>query len=114
MKTVYNPTQNPLKPQETFEHIATSLEHLKGKLVRVAIVEDGITRNHFGPQIAVCGHLEIKTDEAKNPHYRVLHNDECFAYFTPNEVLLVNTLTRFPTITLSIPTEIQNIQDNDR
>jgi hypothetical protein len=79
------------------------LAHLEGKPVRVAIVPDGITRNHFGPQIAVFGPLEIKYDHDGNPLYRVLATDECFAYFDPDSIVQVNTLTQFPTITLSIP-----------
>lgn len=81
------------------------LAKLEGLFVRVAIVNDGLTRNHFGPQIAVAGPLEIKEDENGEPHYRVLSDKNNFSYFGAENVVLINTLTTDPTITLSIPVD---------
>lgn len=74
--------------------------------MRVAIVPDGFSRNNFGPQIAVAGILECKNDAAGQPHYRVLRDNDSFAYFQPANIVLVNTLTTVPTITLTIPVDI--------
>lgn len=80
------------------------LKSLVGKFVRVAITEDGYTRCHFGPQLAVGGVLEEHHD--KPGHYRVLVNDDTFTYFTPDNVVLVNLLTSKPTIMLKIDVEV--------
>jgi len=74
-----------------------TLEDWIGKDVRVCIVEDGFSRNHFGPQIALRGILE-----ENDGHYRVLVNDDIFTYFTPENVVLCNPLASVPTITLRI------------
>ena len=71
--------------------------------VRVAIVPDGYSRNNFDPQISTAGTLERKDDAVGNARYRVLHNNDNFAYFELTNVVLVNTLASVPTITLSIP-----------
>jgi len=88
------------------------LNALSGKKVAVAIVPDAVTRNHFGAQIAVSGLLEIKTsppsNSPSNPSFRVLSNPENFAYFTLGEIVFVNTLTKLPTITLSIPVSVNS------
>lgn len=81
------------------------LSKLEGTFVRVAIVPDALTRNHFGPQIAVAGTLEIKTDDEGQPHYRVLSDKDNFSYFGADNVVIINTLATAPTITLSIPVD---------
>jgi len=80
-----------------------TMNDLVGNRVRVAIVPDGFTRNTFGPQIAVAGTLECKTNEAGEPRYRVIVDDDNFAYFTLDNIVLANTLASVPTITLRIP-----------
>jgi len=92
---------NPQAPN--INSTTQSLAKLENSHVRVAIVPDGITRNHFGPQIAVAGTLEIKKDQGGNPHYRVLSDEENFSYFLPENVILVSSATSIPTITLTIP-----------
>lgn len=79
------------------------LDELVGMHVRVAIVPDGYSRNNFDPQISTAGTLESKDDATGNGRYRVLHDNDNFAYFDFASVVLVNTLASVPTITLSIP-----------
>lgn len=79
------------------------LDELVGMHVRVAIVPDGYSRNTFGPQVSTAGTLERKEDSGGNPHYRVLHDNDNFAYFQLDNVVLVNTLVSVPTVTLNIP-----------
>lgn len=79
------------------------LDELVGMHVRVAIVPDGYSRNNFDPQISTSGTLERKDDPNGNARYRVLHDNDNFAYFEFANVVLVNTLASVPTIMLAIP-----------
>lgn len=79
-----------------------SLNALVGKEVRVAITKDGFSRNHYGAQIAVAGVLERHPE---GDAYRVVMDDDNFAYFEPEDVVLVNMLASVPTIMLTIPVE---------
>lgn len=85
----------------------TLLTSCVGQYVCVAIVPDGYTRNTFGPQIAVGGILEAKNIEGEKPELRVVANDDNFCYFTPEQVVLINTLATRPTITLNIPVVLE-------
>lgn len=79
------------------EHSA--LDAHVGQVVRLAIVEDGATTNHYRPQMAMSGKLE------KHPiqeAYRVVVKDDIFTYFGPENVVLVNTLISPTLITLKI------------
>lgn len=89
----------------TAAEIKKEINELVGFPVRVAIVPDGFSRNHFGSQIAVAGVLERKEDSRGQPHYRAMCDSDNFAYFQLNNVVLVNTLATVPTITLTIPVD---------
>lgn len=84
-----------------------TMHDLVGNRVRVAIVPDGFTRNTFGPQISVAGVLECKPAPDGEPRYRVLVDDDTFAYFTLDNIVLANTLASEPTITLQIPVTLE-------
>lgn len=88
---------------ETLQEIQADLDTYIGKRVRVAITEDGYSRNHFGPQIAVAGKLEKRGEDK----YRVACDDDNFSYFTPREVVLVNPLASVPTIMLKIDVDTE-------
>ena len=90
----------------TVAEIKKEVDELVGFPVRVAIVPDGFSRNHFGPQVAVAGVLERKEDSRGQPHYRAMCDSDNFAYFQLDNVVLVNTLATVPTITLTIPVDI--------
>lgn len=90
----------------TLKELTQSLDELVGFKVRVAIVPDGFSRNNFGPQIAVAGVLERKEDDEHVAHYRAMRDSDNFTYFTAKNVVLINTLANVPTITLSIPVNI--------
>ena len=84
------------------EDTRDGLRNLIGKEVRVAITKDGFTRNHYGAQIAVAGTLECHPEDEA---YRVVMDDDNFAYFEPEDVVLVNMLASVPTIMLTIPVD---------
>lgn len=88
-------------PEELSKEDEALLESWIGEFVRVAITHDGFSRDHFGPQISVAGTLERHKDSKTS--YRVVADDDCFTYFTPAQVVLVNPLCSVPTIMLSIP-----------
>jgi hypothetical protein len=97
------PEQPNAYPNNLREELEATMAELVGRRVRVAIVPDGVTRNTFGPQMAVAGTLETRSGENGLPHYRVLCDDDNFAYFTLRNIVLANTLASVPTITLDIP-----------
>lgn len=90
-------------PDNLRQELKETMNDLIGTRVRVAVVPDGITRNTFGTQIAVAGPLEAKTGDDGEPRYRVLCDDDNFAYFSLDNIVLANPLARVPTITLNIP-----------
>ena len=79
------------------------LRKLTGKFVRVAITEDGHTRNTFEPQMAIGGILEQHPE--KTYQYRVMVNDETFTYFNEDNVILVTEATSKPTVMIKIVTD---------
>lgn len=91
----------PHSAEQTNE-LKTALDDLVGTGVRVSIVPDSVTRNTFGPQMAVAGTLEARSQKG-NTAYRVKHNDDNFCYFTLSNVVHINLLASVPTIMLDIP-----------
>lgn len=90
------------------DDIKGQLDKLIGETVRVVIVPDGMNRNNFGPQIAIAGKLEkLGAERARGKDcYRVLVSDEIFSYFSPEIVVIVNLLTKLPTIALDIKVDV--------
>jgi glutamine synthetase type III len=84
----------------TEKETTQELRKLVGQNVRVAITRDGYSRNHYDAQIAIQGTLEAHTEAEA---YRVIVNNDIFAYFEPSDVVLVNLMASYPTIMLTIP-----------
>ncbi len=78
------------------------LRKLVGQEVRVAITRDGYSRNHYDAQIAIMGTLEAHPEDDA---FRVIVDNDTFAYFEPSDVVLVNLLASKPTIMLTIPVQ---------
>lgn len=92
--------------EKDLQEIDHELQGLVGDMVRVAVVPDGWSLNHFGPAVVITGELESKKAEVLHA-YRVLLDKNTYSYFTPKQVVLINTLSSITNITLSIPVEDQ-------
>jgi len=66
------------------------LNELVGETVTLAISSAGIVRRHFVSQISLRGTLEV--NDSQNVQYRVLRDNDTFAYFDINDVVLINPL----------------------
>ena len=77
--------------------IAQELQAYIGKRVRVTCNACGAFPNHFGLGMMVTGKLEKHPDDDS---YRVVVNNETYAYFEAADVEVINLLASVPTVVI--------------
>ena len=86
------------------------LQDLVGKTVTVAVSTDGIGRNGFFTQISIQGTLESLAADSTTDQYRVLRDNCTYAYFSAEDVYLVNPLVSTGVV---IHTRIDTPKENE-
>jgi len=93
------------------KNIKNELNALVGETVTLSASSRGIDRQSFGTRISIVGTLEANPQDGDK--FRVFVTDETYAYFSTDDVRLVNPLVNCPTVVLGSFVNVAEQRDDD-